>query len=106
MSVFHNEGQWDVSNVETDGAWVLRYEKGRPELKLTHIDYGALALRRDVIAALAEGEVRGLDTIQRDLAGKKLLRATIARDRFFEIGSPEGLATLSEHLQKLTSTPR
>ena len=29
----------------------LRYEKKRPDLKFSHIDYGAIALRREVIAA-------------------------------------------------------
>jgi MurNAc alpha-1-phosphate uridylyltransferase len=100
MSVFPNAGQWDVSNVETDGEWVLRYEKGRPDLGLEHIDYGALSLRRDIIASLPLGEPRGLDTIQQRLASEKRLRATLARDRFFEIGSPEGLAALDQWLTR------
>jgi NDP-sugar pyrophosphorylase family protein len=97
MSVYKNEGKWDPSNVETDGEWVLRYEKGKPE-EFDHIDYGAIALRREVIAAIPEGQVIGLDSIQRDLASRKRLRAYLAHDRFFEIGSPEGLATLDAFL--------
>ncbi len=101
MSIFHNEGQWDVSNVEADprAEWVLRYVKGRPDLELAHIDYGALALRRDVIAAVPAGKPAGLEAIQQDLAQRKLLRATVANDRFFEIGSPDGLATLDARLR-------
>src|SRR5690242_5919809 len=56
MAVFHNAGAWDVSNVATDGSWVLRYEKGARDRALDHIDYGATALRRDVIAALPAGQ--------------------------------------------------
>jgi MurNAc alpha-1-phosphate uridylyltransferase len=105
MSIFHNDGKWDVSNVEADarGEWVLRYEKGRPDLKLAHIDYGAIALRRDAIAAVPAGEARGLDAIQHDLAARKRLRAIVANDRFFEIGSPQGLAALD---RRLSSQPR
>ena len=40
-----------------------------------HIDYGAIALRREIIAELPAGEPRGLDAIQRELAQQKRLRA-------------------------------
>jgi NDP-sugar pyrophosphorylase family protein len=105
MSVYRNAGQWDASNVVTDplGHHVLRYEKGNPDPAFDHIDYGATALRREIIAALPEGEPAGLDAIQRDLARRKRLRALVARERFFEIGSPEGLAELDRHLRTRAS---
>ncbi|HEY2511705.1 MAG TPA: sugar phosphate nucleotidyltransferase [Polyangiaceae bacterium] len=100
MSIFENRGAWDTSNALADaaGAWVLRYEKGKPEEKFPFIDYGAIALRREILAALPAGEPRGLDAIQTELARARRLRAVVARDRFFEIGSPEGLATLDRWL--------
>ena len=103
MSVFKNEGRWDPSNVMTDGAWVLRYEKGTKDPALDHIDYGAVAIRRAIVAALPAGQTVGFDVVQRDLAQRKRLRAHLARDRFFEIGSPEGLATLESHLASVTT---
>jgi N-acetyl-alpha-D-muramate 1-phosphate uridylyltransferase len=99
MAVFKNAGAWDASNVVTDGEWVTRYEKGQKDPAFDHIDYGATALRRALIAALPAGEPHGLDAIQRDLARQKRLRACVARARFFEIGSPEGLAELDRHLR-------
>jgi MurNAc alpha-1-phosphate uridylyltransferase len=99
MSVYKNDGKWDSSNVVTDGAWVLRYEKGVRDPAFDHIDYGALALRREVIARLPEGQPAALDTIQQGLAGKRRLRAVVARERFYEIGSPEGLEALDKHLR-------
>ncbi len=100
MSVFRNVGKWDPSNVVTDGEWVLRYVKGVADPAFDHIDYGAIALRRDVIAEVPAGTRSGLETIQSSLAEKKRLRAFTAHDRFFEIGSPEGLATLAKHLRE------
>ncbi|HEY5146848.1 MAG TPA: sugar phosphate nucleotidyltransferase [Polyangiaceae bacterium] len=117
MAVFKNEGKWDPSNVVIDGAWVNRYEKGvdraaHPEFD--HIDYGATALRRSVLAGPSTSQTAedagpgwgansigggGFDAIQRDLASRKRLRAFVARERFFEIGSPEGLAELDRHLR-------
>lgn len=94
MSVYKNDGRWDASNVVTDGVWVLRYEKGARDCAFDHIDYGATALRRELIAALPLGEPRGLDALQHELARANRLRACVARERFFEVGSPEGLAEL------------
>jgi MurNAc alpha-1-phosphate uridylyltransferase len=99
MAVYKNDDKWDSSNVLTDGVWVLRYEKGAQDPALDHIDYGATALRREVIAALPSGEPSGLDRLQHELADRKRLRACVARDRFFEIGSPEGLAALELHFK-------
>ncbi len=103
MSVFKNDGKWDASNVVTDGIWVTRYEKGCRETAFDHIDYGATALRRELIAALPSGEPRGLDALQQELARRKRLRACVARERFFEIGSLEGLAELDRHLRTRAS---
>ena len=102
MAVFHNDDRFDRSNTAVRGEWVIRYEK-RPrdaprDPALDHIDYGATALRREIIAALPEGEVRDLAAVQRTLASVGRLRAVTAERRFFEIGSPEGLADLEAEL--------
>jgi NDP-sugar pyrophosphorylase family protein len=103
MAVFKNEGQWDASNtsVRTDDrgeAWVERYEKGTKDPKLDHIDYGATALRREVILRIPEATRWGLDQIQGELARARRLRAYVAHARFFEIGSETGLLELDRQL--------
>jgi NDP-sugar pyrophosphorylase family protein len=99
MAIYRNEGRWDASNVLSDGSWVLRYEKGSQDGRFESIDYGATALRRDVIAGLPPGEPSGLDVVQSELAKRKRLRAFVAHERFYEIGSPEGHAELDEYLR-------
>jgi N-acetyl-alpha-D-muramate 1-phosphate uridylyltransferase len=99
MSVFRNAGQWDSSNTAVAGNRVLGYEKGSREAALDHIDYGALALRRSVIERLAVGETHGLDSILTELAQRSVLRAYTAEQRFYEIGSAEGLRDLEEFLR-------
>jgi N-acetyl-alpha-D-muramate 1-phosphate uridylyltransferase len=105
MAVYKNDGKWDASNVVTDGAWVTRYEKATGDRAFDHIDYGATALRHDVIAALPGGEPHALDAVCGELSRRKRLRACMAHDRFFEIGSPEGRADLDRHLQGRASAP-
>jgi NDP-sugar pyrophosphorylase family protein len=99
MSVFENRGRWDASNTRVEGQLVVSYEKGATSPDVTFIDYGAIALRREVIAALPEGEPLGLDGVQADLARSGRLRALVAHERFFEIGSEAGLAELSKKLE-------
>ena len=85
MAVYPNADAFDASNSEVRGDRVLRYAKrkaGDPrDPALDHIDYGAIALRREVVAALPEDAVRGLDTIQAELAAAGRLRAQVAAER-------------------------
>jgi len=99
MAVFENRGRWGASNTAVQADHVLCYCKGSVDPRLDHIDYGATALRRQVIAALPMGEPWGLDAVQAALAKQGCLRAWRARERFFEIGSPEGLADLETLLR-------
>jgi len=98
MSVFLNRGRWDASNTAVQGDRVVHYEKGSNDAALEYIDYGALALRREVIAGLPLGERRGLDALQTELAKTGRLRALAARERFYEVGSEAGLRELERKL--------
>ncbi len=103
MSVFKNEGQWDASNTtiradERGEPWVERYQKGTSDPRLDHIDYGATALRREVILRIPPGQRWGLDQIQTELAQQRRLRAYVAHARFFEIGSEAGLLEFDRQL--------
>jgi N-acetyl-alpha-D-muramate 1-phosphate uridylyltransferase len=104
MAVYKNEGRWDTSNTivridENGASWVDRYEKNSNDVRFDHIDYGATALRREVILAVPEGVPWGLDRIQADLSARKRLRAYLAHARFFEIGSETGLLELDQELR-------
>jgi NDP-sugar pyrophosphorylase family protein len=99
LAVYKNARNWEVSNVETDGEWVLAYDKTSRDPRFDHVDYGAMALRRATVAAWPPGKL-GLDTIQHDLAANRRLRACVAHERFYEIGSPSGLAELDAYLRK------
>jgi NDP-sugar pyrophosphorylase family protein len=103
MAVYKNEGKWDQSNTairidDRGEPWVERYEKGKNDPALDHIDYGAMALRRDVVLRVPENTAWGLDRIQTELARGRRLRAHVAHARFFEIGSEAGLLELDRQL--------
>jgi NDP-sugar pyrophosphorylase family protein len=98
MSVYRNRGELAASNVALDGDWVAKYEKGAADPELDCIDYGAIALRRSALAEIEEGAVWGVEALFRKLARKRQLRAFLAPERFYEIGSPEGRRDLERHL--------
>jgi len=100
MSVFENHGAWDASNCAVGRGLVLRYEKGTQDPALTHIDYGALALRRSLFAELPAQLAFGLDTLQQRLANAGQLRAYEATERFYEVGSERGIADLEHKLRR------
>jgi N-acetyl-alpha-D-muramate 1-phosphate uridylyltransferase len=99
MSVYRNRGQLGASNVSLDGDWVAKYEKGSNDSDLDCIDYGAIALRRSALEGIEDGAVWGIEALFRKLARKRQLRAFLAPERFYEIGSPEGRVELERHLQ-------
>jgi NDP-sugar pyrophosphorylase family protein len=101
MAVFENHDRIEPSNAAVRAGRVVRYDKSRApgEPALDHIDYGATALRREAVASLEAGRPAGLDEVQADLARRGALLAEVAAERFFQIGSPDGLRELEAHLE-------
>jgi NDP-sugar pyrophosphorylase family protein len=104
MSVYRNRGAFGASNVALDGDWVAKYEKGSRDAALDCIDYGAIALRRSLLEDIADGAVWDLAALWSKLARKRKLRAFVAPERFYEIGSPEGRSDLERHLAQEVTT--
>ena len=98
MSVYRNRGAFGPSNVALEGELVARYEKGGSAAELDCIDYGAIALRRSVLEGIEDGAVWGLEALWSKLARKGQLRAFVAPERFYEIGSAEGRQDLEQYL--------
>jgi NDP-sugar pyrophosphorylase family protein len=102
MTVLRNEGRWDRSNARVEDGLVTTYDKSEtgPDPALEWIDYGLSALKRSVVEERIprEGE-SDLADLFRQLSEARLLAAFEVRERFFEIGSPVGLADLEQHLR-------
>jgi NDP-sugar pyrophosphorylase family protein len=104
MTVFENAGRWDTSNVVFDRAarMVVLYDKQRtlrPTSDYLYIDYGLSALRRSVIEAeVPAGGRHDLADVFRPLSQRGELAGLEVSERFYEIGSPAGLADLEAFL--------
>ena len=98
MTVFRNEGRWDTSNVSFDGRSVTRYDKRSPDPSMRFIDYGATLLRRAGIERIPPEGPSDLAELYAQLAEEDSLAGYEIGQRFYEIGSAEGLAELDRVL--------
>jgi N-acetyl-alpha-D-muramate 1-phosphate uridylyltransferase len=99
MTIFRNEGEWDTSNVEFTDGQIFRYDKEHRTRSMRHIDYGLSLFRQDVFEKHPAGARFDLSTVQRDLACHGELAGYEVAERFYEIGSPSGLAELDALLR-------
>lgn len=104
MTVLHNSNRWDRSNVEFDGAMVVRHDKtasGQPGIEW--IDYGFSVFQSSVFAKCSQPDPFDLSALTRELASTGNLAGFAVSKRFYEIGTPEGRAeTEAQILQKKT----
>src|SRR4029077_11619297 len=100
MCVLHNEGRWDISNALFADGRVLAYDKRAPLGSMSWRDYGLGGLEQRALR-LAPRRVRELPDLQRLLAAERLLHGFEATERFFEIGTPTGLAETDAFLRGL-----
>jgi NDP-sugar pyrophosphorylase family protein len=100
MTVFRNRGQWDSSNVEFSEGRLLAYDKASRTPRMQHIDYGLGVFRREAFDAVPAGRPYDLAAVYQDLLRQGRLAAWESPQRFYEIGSPEGIRELSEYLSQ------
>jgi MurNAc alpha-1-phosphate uridylyltransferase len=102
MTVYRNEGQFDVSNVEFNAGTIQRYDKTTRTPAMHHIDYGLGVFRREAFADVPEGAKLDLAQHYRTLLANGQLAGYEISDRFYEIGSVAGL----EEFRRLIETRR
>jgi NDP-sugar pyrophosphorylase family protein len=99
MTVYRNEGRWDTSNVRFDAGQILGYDKKQRTQEMHHIDYGLGILRAESLVSWPDNEPFDLADVYRHLLSENQLSGHEVTERFYEIGSPEGLAELDAFLR-------
>jgi NDP-sugar pyrophosphorylase family protein len=106
MTVFRNEGKWDTSNVEFEAGKIVAYSKTDRTPRMRYIDYGLGVFRAEAFRDLPAGKVCDLTELYTDLLRRKQLAAFEVQERFYEIGSPEGLRETAEFLATREATQK
>jgi NDP-sugar pyrophosphorylase family protein len=100
MTVLENRDRWDTSNAAFGPDGRLRYRKGAGGPRgMTYIDYGLSVLARDlVLERVPPDGPHDLADLFTDLGERGELAGHEVTERFYEIGSDDGLADLEELL--------
>lgn len=99
MTVLHNEGRWDRSNVVFQNGRLLCYDKRAPRPEMTYVDYGVGLLRREALARLPADRPCDLADLYTELVAEGRMVGFEVTQRFYEIGSPRGLAETEAYLR-------
>jgi len=102
MTVFENESRWDVSNVLFEAGKIQRYDKKVRTPEMRHIDYGISVLTAGVFAGSPDDAPFDVADLYSRLVFEKQMAAYEVKQRFYEIGSPEGFAELDALLRNNT----
>ena len=103
MTVFRNEGCWDSSNVEFADGVIRCYDKADRTPAMRHIDYGLGGFEAHVVRACPANTPFDLADLYRDLVQRRLLAGCEVHQRFYEIGSPAGLAETDAFLRRVSA---
>jgi NDP-sugar pyrophosphorylase family protein len=91
MTVFRNAGQWDVSNVWYEEGTIRHYDKRERLLQMQHIDWGLSVIKAELLEQEPSYSTFDLADTLSTLSRQGKLAGYVVTDRFYEIGSPEGL---------------
>jgi N-acetyl-alpha-D-muramate 1-phosphate uridylyltransferase len=103
MTVFRNQNQWEQSNVEFVEGRIVAYDKRLITDRMEYVDYGLSIFHK---SAFATGGVPATDlatVFQELIAGGKLAGFEV-KERFYEVGSWNGIQTLRAHLSPAATT--
>jgi NDP-sugar pyrophosphorylase family protein len=98
MTIMRNENRWDRSNVLFRDGRILEYNKRLPPPGTAYVDYGLSVLSSEVLESCASGAAFDLSDLYHDLSVRGELAGFEVRKRFYEIGSPQGLAAAEKYL--------
>jgi N-acetyl-alpha-D-muramate 1-phosphate uridylyltransferase len=94
MTVFKNFGKWDTSNVEFRAGQILAYDKKARTSRMEFIDYGLGVFSRTAFDPYAHASSFDIASIYQRLLSENQLAGFEVPERFYEIGSFEGLEEL------------
>ena len=91
MTVYKNYDRYDRSNTVIADNLVKRYSKKEKTEDMVYIDYGVNIFRKEVLKMVPEEQFYALEELVPRLIEQDELLAFEVKERFYEIGSPQGL---------------
>lgn len=98
MTVYHNKNKWDKSNILFKNGQVVKYDKKNPMPEMEYLDYGINILRKSIFNEWPDGIPFDLSEVFIKLIEKGEVSAFEVLNRFYEIGSIQGIKETEEYL--------
>jgi len=102
MTVYENKNQYDSSNVEFSNGKLINYEKGSLSRQMCHIDYGITFFRESAFLPWGNLSTFDLSEVCHRLATQGQLLGFEVFERFYEIGSLQGINEFSKYLREVS----
>src|ERR1700683_4271193 len=100
MTVFRNDGRWGESNVVFRGGELIEYDKHARHPGMSYIDFGLSVCCSVVFSPYGESKVIDVGDICRTFSLQGQLAAFEVSERFYEIGSWQGILETEELLSR------
>jgi N-acetyl-alpha-D-muramate 1-phosphate uridylyltransferase len=94
MTILENNNLWDKSNVVFDGKQINLYDKKNSLPQMNYIDYGLSICKKDIFTKMTYNTF-DLAEIFTSLSKKNQLDFYEVKQRFYEIGSKQGIEDFS-----------
>ena len=99
-TVFRNNDAFDASNIVIRDNMVEGYSKSEKTPDMVYIDCGAVIFHKEVLQLIPEDHFYSLEELFLRLIEKEQLLAFEVKEKFYEIGSPQGLKDFEAFIQR------
>jgi NDP-sugar pyrophosphorylase family protein len=103
MTVFRNDNAWDRSNVWFEDGTIGRYSKTECLPQMRYIDYGLTVCSQPIFENYPADEAFDLAIVFEELSQRGELAGYEVHQRFYEVGSHEGIRELDRFLREKPS---
>jgi len=98
MTVYQNYDSYDISNTAVSDYLVTRYDKKEKTEDMVYIDYGVHIFRKEALELIPENCYYPMEDLFPTLISRKQLLAYEVNERFYEIGSLQGLQDFGQYV--------
>ena len=98
MIIYRNKGKYDLSNVLFETSIIKKYSKKNVNSNFQYIDFGLSLFKSEVFKEIKKGTYLDLADLCEELAENGKLAGFEVKNRFYEVGSKEGIEDFSRYL--------
>jgi NDP-sugar pyrophosphorylase family protein len=98
MAIYRNKGKYDLSNVLFETSIIKKYSKKNVNSNFQYIDFGLSLFKSEVFKEIKKGTYLDLADLCEELAENGKLAGFEVKNRFYEVGSKEGIEDFARYL--------